>query len=383
MSVTKKRITAHSLLMLALTMHWAPGELPAQEQELSEIRTLAVDSGVGLVADLTLIRSDERRRRLGPTGQNGTLMLDRTEPCDVGMVLVAQPGSGWYKQTSKNVECAGPEIVMLQRAYFATVGPETDALLRNIDYVLAEDDRALAALLYNDLAEEVAPADAVLSDDYAERAAYAWANATGFRGEPLGQGGGKVLAPEFVAHVGERQQSLGLERSGRLDYETLAAEADHEVFWFRHSLQPEPSTVPTRSEPVQCPTVTSNDINPAEEASLVVGLIRAAEEKERLGEYGNAALLFNEAHAHVRDETTMAFYTERRVYENVGRVLDVRPPVQCDPIQRRFVMTPAMVDAVRAQQRAQPTGVLDYRTLRSLGDIDVGTFLARQPRPPG
>ena len=106
-------------------------------------------------------------------------------------------------------------------------------------------------------------------------------------------------------------------------------------------------------------------------------LVRAAEEKERAGEYGNAALLFNEARARVGDDTTMAIYTEPRVYENAGRALNVLVPTRCDPIQRRFVMTPAMVEAVRARQQRQPTGILDYQTIRSLADIDVGAFLSQ------
>ena len=40
-------------------------------------------------------------------------------------------------------------------------------------------------------------------------------------------------------------------------------------------------------------------------------------------------------------------------------------------------MTPTMVEAVRARQQRQPTGILDYQTIRSLADIDVGPFLSQ------
>ena len=75
----------------------------------------------------------------------------------------------------------------------------------------------------------------------------------------------------------------------------------------------------------------------------------------------------------------MAAYTERRTYENAGRTLSVLVPVVCDPIQERFVMTPAMVDAVRAQQpTAERPDILGYQTIRNLANIDVGPFLARK-----
>ena len=369
----EQRVKTYSLLALALVVTWTPDGSLAQEQELSEIHTVALDNRSGVQARrVTLTRSDGSRRQLGPTGSDGVLTLDQTEPCRAGMVLEAVPDDAWYRKASKDVQCHHPEIVELEPIRIQSAYRETDNLLRNIGYVI--DDASLSALLYNELAAEVASADQSLSRDYAERAVYAWANATGFSGEPVGPDGGNILTTEFAAHV------ENLEGTGRLDYEAFATQANHDIFWFRHGVYPEPSTVPTRSQPVQCARLSSSDVINSGESPLVTALVRAAEERASVGEYGNAALLFNEAHARVSDDTMMAVFTEHRVYENAGQALNVPVPVECDPIQQRFVMTPTMVEAVRAQQpTADRPDILGYQTIRTLANIDVGPFLARQP----
>ena len=381
MSGIGKQVKAYSLLALGLFVTWAPpdGSL-AQEQELSEIRIQDLDRGYGVFSDVTLIRSDKSEIPLGHTNENGVLPLPQPEPCNAGMIIEVEPHTGWYKNARKNVECTDPEVVELQLHNFAMVSPETNNLLENIDNLAATDDPALAALLYNDLAVQVAPADQDLSYDYAERAVHAWASATDFSGEPLGPDGGSKLTPDFFAYVVQHQESMGLEPTGSLDYLTFATEANHDIFWFRHGVYPEPGAVPTRSEPTQCVRLTSSEAITRGELPLVTALVRAAEESESTGEYGNAALLFNEARARVGDDTMMAFYTELRIYENASRALNVPDPTRCDPIQRRFVMTPVMVEAVRAHQQEQPTGILDYQTLRSLAHVDVGPVLARLAR---
>ena len=351
-------------------------------QKLSEIRTVAQDSGDGVTSAVALVGSDDSRRRLGKTNQDGVLRLQQAESCGAGMVLEAKPGSAWYKKTNKDVDCASPEIVKLEPVNFATTNRETDNLLRNIDYVAAIEDEALMALLYNDLTGQVAPMDKSLSREYAERTVSAFARATDFKGDPVGPVGGSVLTPEFFAHVAQHQQSVGLEPTGRVDYPTLAAEANHDVGWFRHDVYQQPDTVPTRDEPVQCVRLTSSDVSVEKESLLVAALVRAAEERESAAEYGNAALLFNEAHGHITEDTMTATYTEQRVYENAGRVLNVPAPVSCDPLQRRFVMTPTMVEVIKAHQEEKPMaeepGILGYSTLRSLAGIDVGPFLAEK-----
>ena len=331
MHVMEKRMKAYSLLALALVVSWAPDDSLAQGQDLSEIHTLALDSGDGMESRVILIRSDESRRQLGITKSNGVLTLEQAEPCDAGMVLEAEPSSAWYKKGRKNIECTDPEIIEMQRVQFARMNPETENLLKNTDYTAAIDDPALAALLYNELAARVASADQDLSHDYAERAVYAWANATDFFGEPVVPSGGSILTSDIIEHAKQYQKSMGLKPTGLLDYQTFATTADRDIFWFLLDVYPEPGTVSKRSESILCERPTSSDAIAKGESPLVTTLVRAAEEKERAGEYGNAALLFNETRARVGDDTTMAIYTEPRVYENAGRALNVLVPTRCDP----------------------------------------------------
>lgn len=381
MSVTE-RFVAVLLWALALVITWgSPEGVLAQEQALSTIWTVAADSRDGLSSRITLIRPDETRIRLGASSSSdGQLKLNNPEQCRAGMVLEARPRSAWYKRASKDVECANPEVVELQPVNFGPVSAQASSLVANLEnVVVGENDPALEALLLNDLAAEVEDEDSTLYNDYAQRAVYAVADATDFNGEPVGPGGGTILAPEFGAYLEERQRSQGLEPTGVLDYETLATEADHDVFWFRYDVFALPASVPTRSEPIQCMRLTPEDVLDGGESPLVTALIRLAEERESVGQYGNAALLFNEALARNSDDTMIGLYVEQRVYENVGRALSVSNPIWCDPIQGRFVMTPELVDSVRARQQEQATGILDYLTIRGLADIDVGPFLGRQP----
>ena len=371
----EKYAKSYSLLALALIVTWVPDSSLALERELSEIRILALDNKRGVVSKVTLTRSDGTKKELGVTGSNGVKTLLQIEPCDAGMVLKVVPQSGWYKIAKKNVECADPEVVYLERYNFELASRETYNLLQNIDNLAATNDPALEALLYSDLSGQVASDDQNLSQDYYQRAEYAWAIATGFSGEIAGLDGGRI--PEFTNHLMQYQQSMGLEPTGIPNYQTFATAADRDIGSFRHAVYADPGDVPRRSEPA-CERLTSSVFITGGESLLVTALVRAAEERESAREYGNAALLFNEAHARVDGDTTMSVYTEHRVYENAGRALNVPVPVLCDPIQRRFVMSAAMVEAVRAHQQEVPTGILDYQTLRSLADIDVGSFLARQ-----
>ena len=128
--------------------------------------------------------------------------------------------------------------------------------------------------------------------------------------------------------------------------------------------------------------LTSSEVIVRENSPLVAALIHSAESMESAGKYANAALLFNEAHARVTGDTVTANQTELRVYENVGRALNVSNPIRCDPLQQKYVITPSMIEAIRDYQKEHPTmegrGILGYSTLRSLADIELGPFLAEE-----
>ncbi len=371
---------ASLLLGLVLVVTGAPGSSLAQGQNLSVIRTVADDdTNRGIrCKKISLIRTNGTWEQFGASNSEGikVIPVGRTEPCYDGMVIEVVPDTARYVKSRKDVECTNPEVVrVLPFNRRLMENHETNNLLQNIDNLAATDAPALEALLYSDISGQVALADQNLSQDYYQRAQSALANATGFPGEPVGADGGRIS--EFTMHLMQYQQSVGLKPTGIPNYETFATAADRDIGSFRHAVYADPGDVARRSEPA-CLRLTSSDVMTGGESTLVTALVRAAEERESAGEYGKAALFFNEAHARVDGNTMMSVYTEHLVYENAGRALNVPVPVLCDPIQRRFVMSPAMVEAIRARQQVEPTGILDYQTLRSLANIDVGPFLARQ-----
>ena len=379
MSVLKKHRNAYLILALGLFVTWAPDLSFAQVRELSNILTVGEDNGTGIISRVKLVRYGQEPSDLGLTTRDGVLRLSpqQSVSCSYEMILVAKPCSERYKETSKPVKCTDPEIVKLDLFNFAHESSEVKNLLANIVHAVTNNDPALVALLYSELASRLAPSDQKLPNDYAELAVYAWADATNFSGEPVGPGGGNTLTSVFVAHVEEYQRSNGIERTGLLDYRTFANKAEHNIAWFLYNVGPEPDAVLTQSELAQRTRPTLSDVNTPEELPLVTALINVAEDMASAGVYGDAALIFNEARARVADNTQVAAYIEHRVYENAGRALSVPLPVQFDPLQQRFVMTSALVEAIRARQHQQPTGILDYQTLRSLAEIDVAPFLAR------
>ena len=372
----------YTLVALVLAISGASVQSAAENLRLSEIHTRKGDTGDGLQSMVHLVHADDTQLRLGKSGDDGILALKDSKPCSHGMILRAKPDSPWYSLTKKDVECGGPEIVMLERVNFAASGFELNNLLTNAEYAIAADDPAVLALIYNELAAQVNPFDPELSWDYAERAVLAWARSTSFSGDPVGLAGGNKLTSRFASHVKHIQELSKLEQTGHLDYLTFAETAKRDIYWFRYGVHPEPGAVPTRDVTIQCAPPTLEQFINAKPSSLQSALVNAAIESESGGEYGNAALLFNEAYARVKMDTKMAEfaeYIEPRIYMNAGLALNVAHPVKCDPMQARFVMTPKMLEAVKALQPEQPTGILDFQTIRSFSDMDIGPFLTQFP----
>ncbi len=362
----------YSLIASMLVAFWIPSQTIADD--LSEVQILAKKSKMRVGALVTLTRTNGSNRY--GRAVRGKWALSPVEPCDNGMVLNAKSLEPNYKNAKKSVECRGSvEIVFLEPRKILVSSLEIDNLRQNISYAVAADDTALVAMLYNELAAQVSNADSGLSRDFAERAVFAWADATNFEGDPVAPAGGNNLTKQFAEHV--KQQLIGLESTGRLDFLAFAKTANRDVYWFLYDVHPNPAEVPTRRQGIECARPASSVVNDENLPTHVTALVEAAEKSEIAEEYGNAALLFNEAHARVGDDTVVAEYIEPRVYENAGRALNVSDPIRCDPIQKRFVMTPTMFEAVKAYQGEQATGILDYKTIRGLADIDVGPFLAR------
>jgi len=65
-------------------------------------------------------------------------------------------------------------------------------------------------------------------------------------------------------------------------------------------------------------------------------------------------------------------------YESAGVALGVEEPIQFDTNQRRFVMSEDLSRAVasfQASRGIKKTGILDYKTLSTLSESDIGGFL--------
>ena len=261
-------------------------------------------------------------------------------------------------------------------------------LIKNItnitdsDFKNEKDSQAILSLQYNELATRQQNDNLDESNThFFEESVKAWASATDFSGKLLTSSKNNVtkLTPEFVEHIQQYQYSKGLKITGDLDYDTLAITANRDINIFLYNVYTDPTAAPTRDNPDQCLHLTSNEISTWQELPVVAQLVRDAEKREQVKDYAKAVLLFNEAHSRIekaRASTNnkyaienykmMAIYTELRIYENSGYILNISNPVSCDPIQQRYVMTPAMVYAITDFQERigiPVTGKLDYSTI--------------------
>ena len=96
---------------------------------------------------------------------------------------------------------------------------------------------------------------------------------------------------------------------------------------------------------------------------------------------GVTALLFNELTGRLQDDDLdLADAAEIETYRSLGKALSVDETVSYDPVQSRYVMHPSLSNQLRAYQQdhkeLNPTGKIDYMTLRSLSGRNIGPFLS-------
>ena len=334
---------------------------------------------------LELQHADYRRQNLGSTAENGVLRLQDGLTCTRGMIIKATPASAWYKSETKSMDCSDPEEIVVQMIIIRDSSDHRKSgiirnLVSNILSAVRADDGILLALLYNDLSKEIESESDSLSRDYADRAAISFAKETGFPGVATREEPGSGLSLEFFSHVKRFQGESGIEPNGRLDYVTLAYLADRDIHWFRHHKYKDTNVALRRSVSDPCTSLDSvsrGDISA--DSVLINRLLETAKQREKSGEHGTAALLYNEALSRMpRDDVSKI--VERAVYENIAEELELPfdRAIRCDPEQARFVMTPEMINAVRVHQNRvglDVTGTLGYSTLNSFSGADVGSFL--------
>lgn len=357
----------------------------ASSGEVSSIHTIAADHKMGISSVIVLIHRNNQAEHLGSTAPNGVRTVSPPILCKRGMKLEVTPGTGWYQETTKLMDCHREEYVYLERNYFGDnfTSVENEAIMNiayNLETASKAGDFALVALLYNELAAEMLPVNEKLSREYSSRAITFFALAADYSGI-LSKG--RVLSgswESFIGFVQSRQAAQNIPKTGILDYETLSVEANRNVHWFRNRTYQIIDQVPTLEDFVGCENIdflkSRDDLA---SSPIVRNLLSIAKEKEQLGKFGDAALLFNEAYARVPPLDRVAKLAAHEAFMNAGKVLGVGSPVRCDPEQNKFVLTSSMVEALKSYQKVNgipSTGKLNYRTVRSFSDFGIGDYLS-------
>lgn len=340
------------------------------------------DTEEGIQSAIILIKPDGTQKSLGLTNEYGKYDSIPPISCKKGMELLVTPSSAWYLVTKKFMKCEDPEFVRLADA---PKDPEEYSLAiinlaHNITVAHAAQDYALTALLYSDLAAEFSFINEEQYRQYSSRAVDFYALATDYPGI-ITQG--KVLGgswDDFTAFVRGRQAELDIAESGVLNYKTLSFEAGRNIHWFRNHRYEDISKAPSLGELIQCTRIESRMVeNYLTEQSVIGNLMRIAKEKERMEKYGDATLLYNEVQARASYSKKLADFSAHAAFVNAGKTLGVESSVNCDPEQRKYVLTPAMVSALEKHQKEMGillTGKLDYETIRSFSEFDVAEYLS-------
>ena len=375
------------LLLIVLVVLWPlpPGFVSATSgTAVDSIHTIDAKTRAGVKTNVVLINPKYERENLGRTQDNGVLPLSPPRTCTSGMTLEVVSGSAWYPNTTKAMECSPQEFVHLQRVEFSSYrllkGQRllVPRLANNITAALNANDPALVALLYNELAGELSSVEGTLQRQYRGRSVMFYLEAIGY----TGSGARSLMAGEGLAgfenRLKARQFARKVPTTGKVDYLTLAVEADRNAHWFRSRTYEDVSGVPTLNRESRCARKSSPENIKAPLALVVTDLVKTAQAKQRMGEYAAASLLFNEVLASGALGEETAAYVERQTLLNVGRTLEVEEPVRCDPQQGKYVMNGRLRAALKKYQRAKSisvTGRVDYKTLRTMAETDMSGYL--------
>lgn len=354
--------------------------------QVNHIHTIAADDGDGIPSQVVLISQIGEKVNLGPTDANGVIPFPQRMVCDRGMKLEVTSGSSWYDNASKLMECKNPEYVRLKRIHIskrypnAYSNPTIINIAYNISMASKANDYALTALLYSELAAEFSPFSEELNRLYSSRSIGFFALATDYPGL-ISQG--QISQGEwgdFHAFVRRRQADWNISDTGFLDYKILSLEAGRNIHWFRNHKYDDISDVPTNDDLLLCKKLFSPNVDALKNVSPVVSdLLQLAMEKEKIGKYGDATLLFNEVHARSFPSKDIADYSARSAFLNAGKLLGVTSSVNCDPEQGKYVLTRSMVEAIEKYQQEMgipPSGKLNYKTVRSFSEFGVGDYLS-------
>ena len=352
--------------------------------DVYSIHTIDAARKVGITSNVVLVHKNYKKENLGEA-INGVLHLSSPIRCTQGMTLEVSPGSAWYNDATKIMECKPQEYVYLKLILFKKGGAlgrkerVVTTIAKNITSAIRADDNALLALLYNELAAEINAINPILYQLYSKRVIKFYSQATNYPRDVLGAEISGKLSSDFLLFIRNRQLANNILGTGVLDYKTLSSEANRNIHWFRGRVYEDVTKVPTLDDQVKCAIAKFKiDRNYTKLNPIVKHLLKTAERKEQIGKYGDASLLFNEAYARGRASREAAEYAARKTFENVGKVLGVKSAVSCDPEQRKYVMTKEMVKAIKDYQKTNDiavTGQVNYKTIRSFSESDIRAYL--------
>lgn len=151
-------------------------------------------------------------------------------------------------------------------------------------------------------------------------------------------------------------------------------------------LEVEPASALLVQEAIECPLASSPLQLRLGSVLIAFALRQAAESKYAAGEWGTAALLYNDLH--VRTQTfnpEVAQTASKRTYEAMGNYLTatgvvdhISVPSVCAKKASQCAITAPMSMAIikfQDQKGIRPDGVVDYRTLRSASKSGIAPFL--------
>ncbi|MGE0456111.1 MAG: peptidoglycan-binding domain-containing protein [Vicinamibacteria bacterium] len=152
-------------------------------------------------------------------------------------------------------------------------------------------------------------------------------------------------------------------------------------------LEVEPALRLLAEAAIECPLASSPHQLHLGSYLIAFKLSRTAARKFDAGDWGTAALLYNDVHVRATAiNPEVAQTASKRTYEAMGNYLTaegvsgpISVPSVCPQKAPSCVMTDEMSQAIASfqrQNRIQSDGVVDYKTLRSAAKSDIAPYLA-------
>ncbi len=362
------------LLMAAAFPAWS------QKQFLNTVQALD-EENKGVFADVVRIFGDGREEWLAKTNQNGIAAFKPAITCDFNHRIRVRPDAPLRYQQPDYQKC-GKTLSFLVKRW----GDVKQAIMDSPDIRIVENLWAQAEILerkknhaslpivYTELSTRLEWTKSPLVKQLREQAYFHTAKALDVKNGLTydEKQGASVMSPGMIIALKDYQLNQKISATGRLDKATLQSIAKQPYSYFLYDY--------ARPLPMGGPDIELSPSEIEEATAIVNNLETNVQIATSKGDHALALMLYTEMTqrywrlGRIQDGRN----AEQQTFRELAEVLQVKDGAIFDPVQDKYVMSPALVTTLYAYQEKRglsSTGRLDYRTVQELSGKNVSPYL--------